>query len=248
MMKYLLVTVVGLIAGFINVNAGGGSFLTIPTLILVGLPPSVANGTNRIGILGMTLTSALTFRSKGVAHFKFAGFLAIPAIVGAYLGAKISIQLPPELFKQILSVLMVGMIIFSLYRSKKQQVISEPIFSPLRNAVSFVSFFFVGLYGGFIQAGVGYLMILVLRLVHKMSLKDIASIRVSVVFLFVILPVILFITNQKIEWVYAIILALSVSLGGWVGVHWNVKSHDSEIKKVVAVSVVIMAAYMFFKG
>jgi uncharacterized protein len=243
-MNYLIVSIIGICAGFINVNAGGGSFLTIPALILMGLPPGIANGTNRIGIMWMTLTSILTFKSKGISHFKFAGFLAVPAIIGAYIGAKFSIDLPPDIFKQIVSILMIVMIMFSFYKPKQTETSNKPIFTPMRNGISFVGFFFVGLYGGFIQAGVGYLMILILRGVHKMSLKDIASIRVTVVFMFIIMPVTMFITNHQINWSYAIVLAFSVSFGGFIGTHWNIKSNDQAIKKVVAISVIIMAIYM----
>lgn len=246
-MKYFILSLVGIIAGFINVNAGGGSFLVIPTLILLGLSPNIANGTNRIGILAMTTVSIITFKFHGVSNLRFSTYLALPAIFGAYLGTMISIKIPPVLFKQILSVLMITMMIFSFYKPKQDRNMMTK-FSLLRNLASFVGFFFIGLYGGLIQAGVGFLMILILRSVHEMSLKMISSIRVAVVFYYTIIPIIIFIKYDRINWLYGLILAGSVSFGGWIGTKWNIKKQDNAIKKVVAISVIIMAISIWFKS
>jgi len=237
------VFVVGSIAGFINVNAGGGSFLTIPLLIFLGLPAVVANGTNRVSTLVMALTSIITFRRHGVSYMKFSSFLAIPAIFGAYIGARISLELSPTLFKQILAALMIVMLAFILHKPKQAE--SNRVFGFWRNMISFVGFFFVGIYGGFIQAGVGYFMIIILRSVHGFSLKEISTIRVTVVFFFLIIPIILFASQGKINWAYAAALAISTSFGGWLGTKWNVSHGDRGVKLILAFSLVILAVRLW---
>ncbi|OGI11386.1 MAG: hypothetical protein A2Y40_05945 [Candidatus Margulisbacteria bacterium GWF2_35_9] len=243
LLHILYVFIVGSIAGFINVNAGGGSFLTIPLLIFIGLPPGIANGTNRIGVFLMSITSIITFRQKGISYFRFSSFLAIPAIIGSYLGARVSLQLSPTLFKQILATLMIVMLLFILKKPKQTE--TEPKFNIWQNIVSFVGFFFIGIYGGFIQAGVGYFMIILLRGVHGLSLKQISTIRVTVVFFMMIIPIMLFASKGQINWSYGAAIALSTSFGGWLGTKWNVKYGDRGIKWILAFSLVILAVRLF---
>jgi uncharacterized protein len=241
MLELGIVFVVGIVAGFINVGAGGGSFLTLPLLIFLGLPPSVANGTNRLSIFVMTIVSMATFKKQGVSNVKFSAFLAIPAIVGAYFGSKLSITLDPQLFKQILSVLMFVMIGFILLFTSKDRSQIKAIYGKNRLLLSFIGFFFVGLYGGFIQAGVGYLMIILLSGIHRLSLLTISNIRVTVVFMFTVVALGVFLKAGYINWSFALFLSAGTSIGGWAGTHWNVKKGDKGIKYVLVVSMLIMA-------
>ena len=89
----LYLVVAGFIAGFINTIAGGGSLITLPVLIFLGLPPSIANGTNRIGILLQTFTGAVGYRSKGIKTFPFSIYCGISALIGSVIGAQIAIDI-----------------------------------------------------------------------------------------------------------------------------------------------------------
>lgn len=86
LVKYLIIFISGCFAGFINVNAGGGSLITIPALIFLGLPSSVANGTNRIAILAGAIAATSNFKRKGIFDIKISLFVGIPAIIGAIGG------------------------------------------------------------------------------------------------------------------------------------------------------------------
>ena len=105
MSQYLLLFSVGLVAGTLNVIAGGGSFLTIPLLIFMGLPPIVANGTNRVGILCQNITASWSFQRHGVVDWQYVRWATGPAVIGALLGSKIAIVIGDEIFKNILAVL-----------------------------------------------------------------------------------------------------------------------------------------------
>ncbi|MFT6051998.1 MAG: putative membrane protein YfcA, partial [Halioglobus sp.] len=84
---------VGAVAGFLNVLAGGGSLLTVPVMIFMGIPGPVANGTNRIAILAQNLSAITAFFNKGFSDFKLSLSLAACALPGAILGALLGVQL-----------------------------------------------------------------------------------------------------------------------------------------------------------
>ena len=95
---YLVLALIGtgLAAGFINTTAGGGSMLTLPLLMFLGLPANVANGTNRIAILLQNVIGVSTFRQKKVLDFSTDYKLAIPAIVGSIIGAFFAVEVDED--------------------------------------------------------------------------------------------------------------------------------------------------------
>ena len=118
--RWIILFIVGSVAGFINVNAGGGSSLTLPALIFMGLDGAVANGTNRIGILIQTVSAVSSFRREKVHQFKKSFLLALCTLPGAMAGAILSVRVTDEWFRRILAIVMIGIvlsIIFSLWDS-----------------------------------------------------------------------------------------------------------------------------------
>jgi uncharacterized membrane protein YfcA len=115
---YVLLIGVGFAVGFINTVAGGGSLLSLPVLIFLGLPPSVANGTNRVAIVIQTATAVAGFKSKGVSTFPFNIYLGASALVGAIIGAQIAVDVDGALFNRILAIIMVTVIVIIIFKPK----------------------------------------------------------------------------------------------------------------------------------
>ena len=103
---YVLLIVVGFAVGFINTVAGGGTLLSLPVLIFLGLPPSVANGTNRVAIVIQTAFATAGFKSKGVTTFPFNAYLGASALLGAIIGASIAVDIDGAVFNKILAVIL----------------------------------------------------------------------------------------------------------------------------------------------
>ena len=116
--EIFILIISGFIAGVINTLAGGGSLLTLPILIFLGLPPNVANGTNRIGILIQSISGTLGYKSKGISSFPFSIYLGISALIGAIIGAKIAIDVKGDLFNKILAVIIVVVGLLIVFRPK----------------------------------------------------------------------------------------------------------------------------------
>ena len=154
-----LLALVGSIAGFLNVLAGGGSLLTLPVLIFLGLPAATANGTNRVAIFIQNISAISGFRKQGVFPWRISLLCTLPALAGAWLGANLAVDIDDQLFKRLLAIIMIGVLIFTAWDPMKRIRVEKMHLTPLRTAALLVSFFFVGIYGGFVQAGVGFLII-----------------------------------------------------------------------------------------
>jgi uncharacterized protein len=232
----------GLVAGFMNVVAGGGSLITLPALIFLGLPPTVANGTNRIAILFQNVTSVARFKQKGYWDPVLGLKLAIPAMVGSLLGSRIAVDIPESMFRIILSAVMVVVLVLMVVRPKKvSEDGEEKTLTRGRQIALMVAFFGVGLYGGFIQAGVGFIIMTSLSLLTGMTLVRINSLKVFAVALYTVPALIVFISKGKTVIVPGLVLAVGNSLGAWLSTTVAVKKGDKWVSLLFVIAVSVMA-------
>jgi len=245
--EILLLIVIGFLAGAINTIAGGGTLLTLPLLIFLGLPPAVANGTNRIAILFQTASSVAGFKSKGVNTFPFSLYIGISAFFGALIGAKIAIDIKGETFNKILSVVMVIVVLLIVFKKKSTFLDTVTERTTGKHLwFSIIAFFFIGIYGGFINAGIGFIMLLLLPMLNKISLVKANATKVTVVFIYTIAAVVLFILNDKVNWKYGLILAIGNSSGAWIASRYSVKKGDGFIRMVLLVVVCAISIKLWF--
>lgn len=244
--EYLLLIPIGFIAGFLNTIAGGGTLLTLPTLIFMGLPAPLANGTNRIAILVQTFTAVRGFKSKGISTYPFSLYLGLSALVGSFIGAKLAIDIKGELFNRILAIIMIMVLITILFNPKKNytEIIERTTGKSLY--ISLFIFFFLGIYGGFINAGIGFLMLLILPYVNGLSLLKSNVTKVLVVFIYTIGAVIVFALEDKINYMLALILTTGNASGAWFGSRWSVKKEDKVIRLFLIITVSSLAVKLWF--
>lgn len=231
----------GLAAGVVNTLAGGGSLLTVPLLVLTGLPGTVANGTNRVGVMIQNGVAAWQFRARGVSGLAGAAPLLIPVAVGALVGAGIASQLSDAVFERIFGVLMLGLLVPTL-RPPRGAVPGEarrPLPAPLR----LLLFFGIGLYGGAFQAGVGILLLFALA-TSGLDLVRTNSVKVVVNFCFTLLALPVFIAADQVAWREALVLGAGFAAGGLVGARVAVRGGERVIKPVLVVAVVGLAGRM----
>ncbi|HET7628646.1 MAG TPA: sulfite exporter TauE/SafE family protein [Bacillales bacterium] len=237
----LLMITVGIFAGFINVMAGGGSLLTMPVLIFMGLPSATANGTNRIALVFQSLTSIWNFRRKGIFDWKMSLWLSIPAVIGSIIGASFAITISDALFQKILAVVMIVVVVFIVWQpQKKLQQLNAPL-SRGRKTLAVIIFFAVGLYGGFIQAGVGLLIIASATAVLGMSLVRANAMKMFVTGVYILCSFLIFVINGEVDWLLGLILAAGNSIGAWIGTHLAVEKGDKWVRAVLVIAVVLMA-------
>lgn len=232
----------GLVAGVINTLAGGGSMLTVPILVLMGLPGPVANATNRVGVLVQNLTSTVAFQAQGIRNSGSSLAILIPAALGAIVGAIIASRMSAELFERVFGVLMLVVLVPLLRRSKPKADPDEAL--PTRPVwLEGLIYFGIGIYGGAFQIGVGVLLIVTLSFAG-MNLVRANSIKVLVVLCFTAFALPVFIAADLIVWPTALVLAAGFAAGGALGARLAVRGGDRLIRPVLAVAVVALAGRM----
>lgn len=239
--ELIILVFVGFIAGAINILAGGGSLLTLPILIFLGLPPNVANGTNRIAIIIQNIFAVKGFQSKGVSAFPFSIYLALSATVGAIIGAYLAVDIKGDVFNKILAGIMIIIVIYMIFKPKVSAVEIMERITGKYFWLGIVAFFFVGIYGGFIQAGVGFIMLLALSSINHYSLVKSNAIKVFVALVYSIAAVVIFASNGLINWQYGLVLSIGNATGGWFMSRYSVKKGDGFVRIAVIVMIIVMA-------
>lgn len=243
---YALLVVVGFAVGFINTVAGGASLISLPVLIFLGLPPAVANGTNRVAIVLQTATAVAGFRSKGVSTFPFNLYLGLSALLGSIIGASIAVDIRGETFNRILAIIMIAVVLLIVFKPRiKVEDLQERITGKYL-WLGCIVFFFIGIYGGFINAGIGFVIILFLHYVHRMNLVRVNATKVAVVFIYTLAALVVFILNDKVIWKVGLVLAIGNVLGAWFSSRISVAKGDGFIKTFLVVMVVAMAIRLWF--
>jgi uncharacterized membrane protein YfcA len=238
--------ITGVIASFLNVTSGGGSLVSLPILIFMGLPSPIANASNRLGIIGQNIFAVAGFRSKGVHAWPYSLYIALSAFVGAIIGAKISVDLDDELFNRIIAVVMILVVLMTVFKPIKTGELSVERMDRKSVIKGIIVFFFIGIYGGFIQAGVGFLMIAALTSINGFSLVKTNSAKVFVALIYTLSAVAVFIYEDVINWEYGLTLAFGNAIGGWVASRWSVKKGDVWIKRILVVTVTALAIKLWF--
>lgn len=242
--EILLLFGVGIITSFINVMAGGGSTITLPVLIFLGLDSSVANGTNRIGLLSQNFFGILSFRKENVSQLKLSVKLSLFTLPGAIIGAFYATKIDDALFQKILGVVMIG-IVFTMLIPNSKDFIREKISTKLPWAI-YPAMFALGFYGGFIQVGIGFLLMLSLHHILHLSLLYVNLHKVFIVMIYTIPALIVFIITDNVNWFYGLSLASGTAVGAWWSAKLAVKKGEKIIKGVLIVAILIMSYKLFY--
>lgn len=242
-LAFVALFLVGFVAAVINVLAGGGSFLTLPLLIFLGLPAGVANGTNRVGVLAQGMSAVLGFHRHQVLPLRWALGVSVQTLAGAALGVWAALHVPDIAFRRILSLVMLAMTFGTLlHRSIRGARRSEPQHPWHWTMV--VGFFLTGVYGGFLQAGVGFIAV-AMTSVAGLDMVRGNAVKVFTVMLLTLLSLAVFAGTGHVNWPAGIALALGNLLGGAVGVRLAVFKGDKWLEHVVTVTVVLFAVLLW---
>lgn len=239
----LLLFAAGVACGLINVVAGGGSFLTLPLLIFLGLPAGVANGTNRVGIVLQNLAAVWGFRRHAIATEGFGWGAAAATALGSLAGAAWAVRISDASFQRILAVVMVAITVWTLLWSPRPGEARE--LSAWRRALVFAALFAAGVYGGFVQAGVGFLVLAVT------SFAGLDLVRGNAVKVFLILAsstlsLAIFTWQGKVAWGWGMIMALGTVFGGLWGVRLTVTKGQRWVRMFLLAAVLAVALKLWF--
>jgi len=229
----VLLVFVGMLAGWLNVMAGGGSLLSVPTMLFLGLPGPVANGSNRIAILAQNIVAVSVFFRRGYADFRLSLSLAAAALPGAVVGALAGTRLEGPWFDRLLAAVMVVVMILMSARSGASS--AQPAAanrSPKRLWLGHLCMVGAGFWGGFIQIGVGFVLMPILHRVMGLDLVRVNMHKVFIVLVYTVAALGVFASQVEIAWAMGLSLALGNAIGGWIGSHTTVTRGESLIRLV----------------
>lgn len=240
--RELILAAIGVAAGFLNVMAGGGSLLVMPVMVLMGIPGPAANGTTRVAILAQNITATAGFRRKGYSNIRLSLTLAACALPGAAVGAWFGTQLEGVWFNRVLAGVMIAVLILMATGRNKSSIGTGPV--PMtrgRLIAGHVLMVGAGLYGGFIQAGIGFILMAILHRVMGIDLVRVNMHKVFIVGVYTIVAIAVFAARGSVMWTTGLFLAAGMALGGWIGSHVAVGRGERLIRIVFNLALVALA-------
>jgi len=238
MFELALLLITGIATGFLNVMAGGGSMLSVPIMIFLGVPGTIANATNRIAILPQNVSAVWAFYRKGFSNFKLSLSLGLCTIPGTIIGAHIASNVANDQFNHVLAIIMViVLIVMALPQKKVINTGQSP--SKQRMIAGHLLMGVIGFWGGFIHIGVGFLLMPVLNRVMQLDLITTNAHKVMIVLCYTVVALIVFASQLELVWKYGIALGVGTWIGAWIAANMQIKQGIGAIK--VTLNIVIVA-------
>lgn len=240
--------ILGFISGIINTLAGGGSNLTLPALMIFGLPPDIANATNRVGIFLQSISGTLGFKKHGELPLGDFKSMMIPLLLGALIGTLLASYTPNFLLKYLLLGTMITLSLITLFRPS---VLAPPQnitpYTVKEKPISWWLLLLSGFYGGFVQAGVGFLLISVFAGVLRYDLVKTNALKVFSALVFTSLALLIFIINDQVDWMAGLILGVGTIFGAYMGVKFAINLNPKLLKWIIFSMTVIVSLVAIFK-
>lgn len=250
--QYLLAILAGIIAGIINTLAGSGSAVTLPMLVFLGLDPSVANATNRIGVIVQNVVGILTFARSGqvqaTSHWGFGLWLTVPGMVGALVGAYVATILDKNTMNLAIGGMLM-LVLITIFLNPNQWLREQSEVREERPGLPMLALFFaIGIYGGFIQAGVGLFLLTAMVLGVGYTLVHANAVKLMIVLALNIVAIVVFIFSPlEINWGMGVLMAVGQSIGAWAAVRFAMTVKDANRwVRYLLIIVVIYSILRFF--
>jgi hypothetical protein len=235
-----LLVAVGLMAGVMNTLAGGGSLLTVPVLILLGLPGTVANGTNRVGVLIQCLVAAWRFKAEGISEIRTALPLLLPIGLGSLVGAIGVNHIPDSTFEALFGIVML-LLLVPIFRPSTMQIETSTRRWPTWKAM--LTFFAIGVYGGAFQAGVGIVLLIALH--HSgLDLVRANAAKAVIIAAMTLVAVPVFVLEGRVLWLPAAIVTIGYTAGAAIGTRLAIRGGERVIRPVVVLAILALSGRM----
>jgi uncharacterized protein len=241
----LLLITAGFVVGVINTFAGNGTVITYSLFLLMGLDPTMANGTPRLGVVMQTLSASFTFRQKKVLDLKKGLILGIPVSLGSIAGAQIAVSINKGLLEMIIAGLMLVMLFFIIY--KPERWLRGSVLKPIRRTGFWqvVIFFLIGIYGGFIHIGVGIFLLAALVMNAGYDLVRANALKVFIVLLYSPFALAVFMINGQVHYGLGLIAAIGNFIGGWAASQFAVTWGANFLRWFLVIIIILSATYSF---
>jgi uncharacterized protein len=235
----------GIFVGFINTLAGGGTIISLSLFMFMGLPADVANGTNRIAVILQNLTSTASFKKQKLLDSRKAIVFAIPAVIGSIIGAQLSVKIDEDTFEKAIGLVMLMMIYFMLVKPDKWIKGQLSLQEKKVSWKQLIIFFFIGIYGGFVQVGVGYFLLAGIVLSAGYDLIRANAIKGFIVLFYTVFALVVFIFNDKVNWQFGLVHSIGNVTGAFIASRYALTWGAGFIRYFIIVIILITSADLF---
>jgi uncharacterized protein len=235
----------GLLVGFINTLAGGGTIISLSLFMLLGLPPAVANGTNRIAVIAQNFVAVRNFRKQKIIDTDMGVKLAIPTTIGSIIGASIGANINQQIFEVSFGVIMLAMLALLVFKPERWLKGNPALADRPVSLKSILLFFLIGIYGGYLHVGVGYFILAGAVLGSGLNLVKANAIKNLIVLCYVPFSLLVFVINNQVSWRYGLVHAIGNVIGAYVASRWAIKLGSNFIRWIMIVLILVSIAQTF---
>ncbi|HEX9458787.1 MAG TPA: sulfite exporter TauE/SafE family protein [Thermoanaerobaculia bacterium] len=252
LLHYAVIALAAFVAGAINSIAGGGTLISFPALVWIGVNPVMANATNSFAMWPGSFSAMIGYRSDLAKIRRWLLLLTIPAFTGGAAGAVMLMHTSTKTFSRLVPFLILGATLLLAAQeviTRRLGLVSRAHEKPTAGWVTFVFVFqfLVGIYGGYFGGGMGILMLAALGLIgltdmHEMNgLKNLLAICINGI------AVIYFSVSRAILWTDGGIMAVASTAGGYLGARVAKRLGSTFVRRAVVVIGLAMGIALFFK-
>jgi len=243
----IILIIIGLMAGVINTLAGGGSNLSLPALMMYGLPADIANATNRVSVLMQSITASRGFYKHDKIEKTAVKDSFFPLFFGGLVGAVFASYIDVELLKPLLLGTMITVSLWVVLKSDVKAQEQNKQKSCFDSKLSFLATFAAGFYGGFVQAGVGFVLLATFVGVLNYDLLRANAMKVVATVIFTSIALLVFIFRDQIAWLPGILLGLGSMAGAQIAVKFAIDVKAKTLKIMVLVMTIFASAAAFIQ-
>jgi len=251
LLNEILIFLAAVVAGFINAMAGGGTLVSFPVLLAVGISPVVANVTNTVALVPGTIGGMWSQRNEFQSQYRRLLKLLPVAIVGGVAGGLLILNTSEDAFKSLIPYLILGATLLLGFQVRiKNWVVSRigEAHSEHHNPIFMLSMVFLAaIYGGYFGAGLGVILMAVLGLVTDESMTRLNFLKQALGFAINLAAAIYFAFSGKVDWMIAFVMIFGSLLGGLIGGKLAGKMKPEVLRWIVVSAGLIAATFYFIK-
>ncbi len=243
---FIIILIVGIVGGFFNVFMGAGSLLTIPVLIVLGLPPHIAIATNRLGVTASDIAGWYKFHMKKMIDYRAAITLAVPSLIGAIIGANIMLEINESILRKVVAVITFAVLCLIMVKPEAGILRSQVKIREAHKLIAIAAAFIVGIYGGFYGAGAGTFLFYILIICFGQTFIESAGTHALANLSFSAIAAVIFAYKGVIDYVWVVPLFIGSFAGAYLSAHYSDRIGNVLLKRLFLVVVVIVAVKLLF--
>ncbi|MGL5682941.1 MAG: sulfite exporter TauE/SafE family protein [Marinifilaceae bacterium] len=242
--RYLLLLFVGAVSGFINVIGGGGSMVILPVLMGLGMPATIANGTNRVSIFCQDIAATIKFIKAKKLPLRTSLLLSIPTVVGAAAGAMFASKMTQTILNYVILIILISMIIYILFKPPTTKCTAPCKEQPRIGILTYILFFIVGVYAGFIQVGATLIWYVLLTWRLKMGVISANAAKLFLNFVMTPIALIIFIIHHQVMLIDGLFIGIGSFIGAWLCAKISMQMSAKLIKSIMLIIFISATVYV----